>query len=97
MTILKEYDILLITDKTKFIIVYQSDSSQYAFFIGISSTLEGCEHLIKEDIGNTNSKREHYAIIPCIENGLRATCIDDLVRKQGAFKDPMEIFDKGWV
>lgn len=95
--IIKEYETLLLTDQTKYVIVYQSEKGQYAFFIGISSTLEGCENLIKEDIGNTNSQRENYAIIPCIENGLRATCIDDLVRKQKFFKDPMEIFDKGWV
>ena len=97
MVVIKSYDTLLITDQTKFIIVYQAHPSQYAFFIGISNTLEGCENLIAEDMKNTNSKRKNYGIIPCLENGLRATCIDDLVRKQSAFKDPMEVFDKGWV
>lgn len=95
--ILKEYDTLLITDTTKFIIVYQSNHNQNTFFIGLANSIEKCEALINEDIRNTNCERKHYGIIPCLENGLRPTCIDDLVKKQPLFEDPIEIFDKGWI
>lgn len=96
----EEYNTLWIRPElTKFIIVYQSAEGQYAFFVGISDTVEGAEELITHDIRNVQTNRKEYAIIPCLMNSIRPTAIDRLVKLQnnGQYEDIFDVFDRGDV
>lgn len=96
----KEYNTLWIRPEvTKFIIVYQSERGQYAFFIGVADTCERAEELICEDMKNVNTERKEYAIIPCVMNSIRPTAIDRLVELQNSdkYEDIFDVFDEGVI
>ena len=96
----KDYKTLwLRPEVTKFIIVYQSDGGEYAFFIGIADSCEKAEELILEDMKNVNTKRKEYAIIPCVMNSIRPTAIDRLVELQNSdkYEDIFDVFDEGVI
>lgn len=92
----KEYDIIRITNETKFIIVYQYPKER-VFFIGIASTYEDAERLIQEDMIGTGENRKHYGIIPCAENSIHSMAIEDVITMQNdeeKYEDIFDVFDK---
>lgn len=91
----KEYDIIRITNETKFIIVYQYPQER-VFFIGITNTCEDAEQIIQEDMIATGGSRKHYGIIPCSENSTHPMAIEDVVIMQNdeKYEDIFDVFDR---
>ena len=91
----KEYDIIRITNETKFIIVYQYPRER-VFFIGITNNYEDAERFIQEDIIVTRGNRKHYGIIPCTENSTHVMAIEDVIVMQNdeKYEDIFDVFDK---
>ena len=91
----EEYEIIRITNETKFIIVYQYPQER-VFFIGITNNYEDAERRIQEDMRGTGENRKHYGIIPCSENSTRPMAIEDVIVMQNdeKYEDIFDVFDK---